>query len=290
VGERRILVIGSQCDALGYLPFLPEAAEEFYAVMTDPERGCCQSALGEKGLLIDPNVHDVTQAIESAYLRAAKDEATLFLAYIGHGATLGRTFYLLPKDAHAYPLTSKTAVPLINLILETHLNASGLATVAGLGVMLDTCQSGMAGIAAAEAWVTDLEGTLRFEMLTASADQPAENGCFIQTLTKLLREGVEAEPSEYLLGLHVRPLIEDLCPNQVPQHPSWNTDKTLWLSRNVARFRTTGASRAATATLPGLLLKLPMWLGFIWRRQRTRSSSASTRSRRSRLWSGLRVT
>jgi hypothetical protein len=233
MGERRILVIGSQCDALGHLPFLPKAAEELYAVMTDPERGACVPALEEMGLLIDPDVAGVKQAIESAYLRAAKAEATLFIAYIGHGATLGRAFYLLPKDAKECPLTSQTAVPLITLILETHLNAPG--QIDGLGVLLDTCQSGKAGIAAAEAWVTDLEGTLRFDMLTAASDQPAVNGCFSRTLTKLLREGIEAEPSEFLLSLHVRPFIGGLCPNQVPQNPSWNVDHTLWLSRNVAR-------------------------------------------------------
>jgi hypothetical protein len=235
MGERRILVIGSQCDSLGHLPFLPKVAEELYALMTDPERGACVPALENKSLLIDPDVAGVKQAIESAYLRAAKAEATLFIAYIGHGATLGRTFYLLPKDAKECPLTSQTAVPLINLILETHLNAPAPGQIDGLGVLLDTCQSGRAGMAAAEAWVTDLEGTLRFDMLTAASDQPAVNGCFSRTLTELLREGIEAEPSEYLLSLHVRPLIARLCPNQVPQNPSWNIDHTLWLSRNAAR-------------------------------------------------------
>ena len=39
MSERRILMIGSQCRALGRLAFLPQAAQELYAVMTDPERG-----------------------------------------------------------------------------------------------------------------------------------------------------------------------------------------------------------------------------------------------------------
>jgi len=45
LGERRILVIGSQCEALGDLAFLPQAAKDLYAVMTDPERGACVTAL-----------------------------------------------------------------------------------------------------------------------------------------------------------------------------------------------------------------------------------------------------
>ena len=42
--NRRLLVIGSQCEALGdtaRLEFLPRAAEELYAVMIDPDLGQC---------------------------------------------------------------------------------------------------------------------------------------------------------------------------------------------------------------------------------------------------------
>ena len=36
-GNRRILVIGSQCASLPPLSFLPQAAMDLHAVMTDPE-------------------------------------------------------------------------------------------------------------------------------------------------------------------------------------------------------------------------------------------------------------
>ena len=45
--SRRLLVIGSQCEAFGdaaRLEFLPRAAEELYAVMTDPNLGQCLPA------------------------------------------------------------------------------------------------------------------------------------------------------------------------------------------------------------------------------------------------------
>ena len=35
MSNRRILVIGSQCKALGRLDFLPQTARDFYSVMTD---------------------------------------------------------------------------------------------------------------------------------------------------------------------------------------------------------------------------------------------------------------
>src|SRR5512147_215396 len=50
MGERRILVIGSQCACLPQLSFLPRAAEDLYAVMTDPDLGGCVPALSEGGL------------------------------------------------------------------------------------------------------------------------------------------------------------------------------------------------------------------------------------------------
>jgi hypothetical protein len=77
MSQRRVLVIGSQCKALGRLTFLPQVAQDLYAVMTDPDRGECVSAIEGDGLLINPTVKETKAAIRSAYFRAAKDQATL---------------------------------------------------------------------------------------------------------------------------------------------------------------------------------------------------------------------
>jgi len=55
MGERRALVIGSQCDGLPNLPlpFLPELAAELFEVLTDPERGGCVRARSQ--LVVDPD-------------------------------------------------------------------------------------------------------------------------------------------------------------------------------------------------------------------------------------------
>jgi hypothetical protein len=53
MSERRVLVIASQCEALGHLDFLPQVAEELYKVMVDPERGKCVPALDVGGLITD---------------------------------------------------------------------------------------------------------------------------------------------------------------------------------------------------------------------------------------------
>lgn len=106
-----------RCEGLGHLDFLPQAAEDLYAVMTDPERGGCVPALPATGLLVDPTVTEARAAIEQAFDRAAKDEATLFLVYVGHGEFSGSDHYLLPKDA-GLPPRSNTAIHSIRLILE----------------------------------------------------------------------------------------------------------------------------------------------------------------------------
>ena len=41
-------------------------------------------------------------------------------------------------------------------------------------------------------------------VLTAAADRPAANGCFSQTLAKLLRDGVSEVPDEHLRCVHLR--------------------------------------------------------------------------------------
>ena len=233
MSERRILVIGSQCEALQPLNFLPQAAQDLYAVMTDHERGACVSAIGGEGLLIDPTVREAKEAIRAAYRRAAEDEATLFIAYIGHGEHVEEDFYLLPRDAQIPP-TFDTAIHLTNLIKETHRNVSGLD---GLAVLVDACYAGLAGFSAAHAWVSGLKGTLRFEVLTAAADRPAADGCFSRTLAKLLREGISEVPAEHLRCANLRSRLETCCPNQVPQHPSYNPDDALWLAKNAGSIR-----------------------------------------------------
>jgi tetratricopeptide (TPR) repeat protein len=235
MAERRVLVIGSQCEALGELSFLPDAAQDFYDVMTDPDRGSCVSALEEEGLLINPTVQTAKEAISRAYALAAKDEATLFIAYIGHGQYCHNDFYLLPLNASAAP-TSETAIHLANLIKE-QCRINPKQGVDGLGVLVDACYSGTFAISVGEQWVRDLQATLRFELMTAtSADRPAANGCFSRNLTKMLRDGIGDVPDSHLRCVHLRSRLEQACPNQeAPQHPAYNPDETTWLAKNSCR-------------------------------------------------------
>ncbi|MGH7965542.1 MAG: hypothetical protein ACRERD_27645, partial [Candidatus Binatia bacterium] len=106
----------------------------------------------------------------------------------------------------------------------------------GLVVLLDTSFSGVAAAGAAAQWVSELAGTLRFEVLTAAADRPAADGCFSRHLVACMKEGLDSVPSETLRCEHLKKVIENCCPNQVPQHPAYNPDDGLFLAKNRARF------------------------------------------------------
>ena len=112
--RRRLLVIGSQCDQFNKLSFLPELAERLHALLTHPGPGGCAGVPLDgrpAGLLIDPTVELAKAAMQRAIADAGKDDATLFLAYIGHGQfqrpdELGGDFFLMPTDAQAYAAQS----------------------------------------------------------------------------------------------------------------------------------------------------------------------------------------
>lgn len=235
MSQRRVLVIGSQCEELGRLSFLPEVAEDLYEVMTDPARGQCAPAL-EMACLLDASVAETKAAIRDAFSRASEDEATLFVAFIGHGEVVDDSgqnpdFYFLPRDASSQP-DDETAVNLTRLISQLRRKHS---TVDGLVVLLDTCHSG-AAVDTASSWLAG-KGIQRFELLTASDYRKAADGCFTRTLVELMKDGMAGEPTPYVRCEHATGVLEDNCPNQEPDHLSRRSAPELFLSINRALAR-----------------------------------------------------
>jgi Tetratricopeptide repeat/AAA ATPase domain len=232
MGKRRLLVIGSQCDALKPpLSFLPDVAKGLYEVMVDPALGDCVPALLTGGLLVDPTVSQTKEALRSAFQLASANNNALLIAFIGHGHRRGNDFYLLPKDA-GERIGSETAVHIVQQIKELYGDYSNID---GLVLLLDTCYSGVAAASAASAWIAELEGELRFEILTATADRRAAEGCFTRSLTEIIRNGLADVLGNTLRCEVLRKELEQRCPNQVPQHPTYNTDPGLYIARNAAR-------------------------------------------------------
>lgn len=237
MGQRRILVIGSQCQAEQELPFLPELAKQFYAAMIDEERGQCAPALPESGLLLDPTVEEADTQIRLAFRRASIEQATLFLAYVGHGTRSDTDFYLLPKNA-TIPPTMRTAVNLVQLIREEFLReAAEGGAIDGLVVLLDACSAGAGLPDVAACWIhRELKRSLRFELLTATGENPAYDGCFTRILIELLLDGDATNRSPNLRTQDCMTPLSHGCNRQQPRIlvNSHGADRGLWLMRNRA--------------------------------------------------------
>jgi hypothetical protein len=229
VGGRNLLVIGSQCRSLAQLSFLPDVATKLYQAMNDPDRGACQPALEPSGLVIDPTVAEAKKAIRMAFERAANDEATLLLAFIGHGEVIqSDDFYFLPIDAE-FPPRDDTALNLVYHVRDLRRQYE----TDGLIVLVDTSYSGTGAVAAGKAWPGIGLGEFRFEFLAATADRPAFDGCFSKNLVRWVQAGMSGVVGD-LRCETVRIALADRCPNQQAQLMSYQSDPGLFLAHNLA--------------------------------------------------------
>jgi hypothetical protein len=237
MGGRRALVVGSQCRSYNLLSFLPAAAQEMAAALLDPEVGGCEPALPDRALLIDPTAVELDDAVSEAFALASQDEATLFLALVGHGDFVGDDFYVLASDTE-HPPTSRGSFLLAQRIKELLAQHS---LVDGLVLLLDTCHAGMAATQAAQRWVQIVgQAGRRFEVLTASDDRTAADGCFTRTLAKALRDG-STQFGRYVRCADLKPVLTATCRRQTAQYLAFDGqravtagDQGLWLGRNPA--------------------------------------------------------
>lgn len=234
VGERRLLVIASQCAELNLLSFLPAAAKDLADSLLYPTAGGCVPAVGD-GVLIDPTIAELDDAITTAFAHASEDEATLIIALVGHGEYIADDFYYLVRDT-ALPPSSRTAFLLAQRIREL----LGLySSIDGLVLLLDTCHAGIAAEQAASRWVHIVsQAGRRFEILTASDDRVAANGCFSRQMAHLVRSGHD-RLGERLRCPDMKSLLAGLCPAQTAVHLAFDGrreiaagDEGLWLALN----------------------------------------------------------
>ncbi|MCE7001747.1 tetratricopeptide repeat protein [Kibdelosporangium philippinense] len=237
MGERRALVIASQCEGLNLLSFLPNAARDVAEVLLDPSIGGCVPALPDTPLLVDPTAAELDSAVTSAFERASEDEATLFIALVGHGEYTFDDFYFLVKDT-PLPPNSRTAFLLAQRIREL-LGQHSLLD--GLVLLLDTCHAGIAAQQAGDRWIQIVgQAGRRFEVLTASDDRAAANGCFSKQLVNIMRSG-HAELGARLRCPDMKVALSGLCPSQTAVHLAFDGrreitagDEGLWLARNTS--------------------------------------------------------
>ena len=101
MGERRALLIGVQNDRFGRLDFVPKVIRDLHKVVLDPGYGACGPALPDgRELLTGPPATRaaMVSALTDAMDSAGREQATLFVYFLGHGHKDGEDFYLVAAD------------------------------------------------------------------------------------------------------------------------------------------------------------------------------------------------
>ncbi|MFG2602285.1 hypothetical protein ACGFT2_01775 [Streptomyces sp. NPDC048514] len=257
--QRMVLVVASQCDALSPLSFVPQLGTDLFQILVDSERGDCQPAAG--GLLLDPERESALEHIETAFQQANDAGALLILAFLGHGIAIDEDFYFLTKDSEGTGSSRKDLH--LSQSLKENLRMHG--NLDGLGVLLDTCQSGRGAQQASQWREVGLGAHLRrYEMLTAAADQPAFDGIFTKTIISILRDGIPVA-GPHLRATDLRAPLQSACVGQRPQHIAhdggvWapKEDKGIWFAHNVATNRSSDDDAVqSTVDIQDRLKQLP---------------------------------
>ncbi|MFD5093142.1 FHA domain-containing protein [Amycolatopsis thailandensis] len=230
------MVVASQCDSLNLLSFLPDVGHDVSTALLDPGIGGCVPALADgRGLLVDPTMVELDDALVEAFERASEDEATLFLSLVGHGEYADDDFYFLTKET-SLPVDSRKSFLFAQRIKEL---LGRYSTLDGLVILLDTCHAGIGAIQAGRRWLRIVgEAGRRFDLLTASDDRVAANGCFSRSLVTVLRSG-HTSFGEHVRCADLKRVITGLCPAQTAVHLGFDgtreiigADQGLWLTLN----------------------------------------------------------
>jgi hypothetical protein len=234
--SRHVLVVGAQCEAMGTLTRLPEAARELHAVLTDPARGACLPRTGDHGSLLVSDTltpEDVRTAVHEAVRRAQADNAVLVVALLGHGFTP-------PQQADLYYMVAKSTVgstmSAVNVgqLLTEAVDERG---VEGVIALIDTCHAAGAMPDAGRIAGGVRAGRTRLSVLTAAAaDQPARGMRLTFALSEVLREGIAGAGTAVYPDARLTEELRGRIVGQAVGRFEYDNDpfvaEGLWLARN----------------------------------------------------------
>lgn len=219
------------------LAFMPDLARTLVRTLAP------QWSIHGNAPVLNPTAANAKKAITAAVAAASEGGETLLLAFLGHGETAEGDqatpdFYLQFDGSSPQP-NSETSIHLVQFLKE-QLRCAQAANLNGLVVLVDTCSAGGVPVQAAMSG-KPIGG--RLEMLVASDDGPAFNGCFTTTLIGALTAGI-AHAGETVHPANVYPRILAECKAQSPVHlsytngylnPAGSHDPALWLMPNRTR-------------------------------------------------------
>ncbi|GAA4460007.1 hypothetical protein [Phytohabitans houttuyneae] len=247
--RRHLLVVASQCRDLPFLDGLEEAARGLHDALADAAVGGCAPGLPDGGSLHHGELaaEQIEQLVRAAAGHAARHEATLVLALLGHGFIPGTAPTLYLMGLHSRQGVREGAVDVRRLLLE----AADRPGVNGVVGIIDTCTAAAAQPSMAELATGTRGGRTRLALLMAAAvGQDAYELRLSRGATGVLRAGVA--DAGLLLDVHSvatqlrRPgLGQDIVVSAFDGDPT--AVGGLWLGHNVAyrRPHRSGTARAA---------------------------------------------
>ena len=287
MGEQRLaLVIGSQCQALGSMSFLPEGPGPVQLEALRPKQrlvvglrdllvdgpGRCAPVrvrgTSAPGLLVNPTKAVADAALTAALGQAHTHEAVLVVHFLGHGTRFEADRDRPARRQHLLHVWDTVADP-----IDTEPESNGwdpyqlverrmphTKKMVGLVFLVDACYASWAK-QQLDTW-SGVGGGLLSAWLGASGDQQAWDGCFTKTLIRVLERGLDA--AEHHRGLLVpellvtdlEPVMAAYCPRQGP-HLGGSASHNLALK--VARNRRASELRASLgldAASEAVLLRL----------------------------------
>ncbi|MEU4690089.1 caspase family protein [Actinoplanes sp. NPDC023714] len=248
------LVVASQCEPMGRLENLDEAARNLREVLLDPRLGFCTDAVDDhpqpspEGELTP---RDVEAAVRHAIERARDSSATLILAFLGHGFTGDdNALYFMCQGSE--PDVLRKSVNVSQLLNEAIFEPG----VESLAVIVDTCHAGEALPMAATALIARAKhGSKNVAALAGAApNEPAYRLRFSTALAEVLREGVAKVDDScpvHLTAASVIDVVRPRTPGQRPVTDEFNGSSYSskpWLAFNACH---PGFDRQAAPRAPG---------------------------------------
>ena len=240
-GDRRLLVIASQCEAFGedlHLSALEVTAKVLHAAMLDPLKGACEPALPEREdrcLVLNPSAEEAKNVLSAAYKRTAADRARLVLSILGHGDfDEDGAFYFLLADSPLKEHDPEFDVAL-NLVERLRKARGAYEGLTGLIVLVDACYSGVALDEAVDRLVARRPADWGCELITASGDRPAWDACFTKTVAATIDGGMKGRYAENIYCRDAQAAAHTTCTKQRSRRLNVDDVGTdLWLAKNVA--------------------------------------------------------
>lgn len=257
--RRHVLVVMSQCEQQGELAELAEIAARLRDIFLDQEIGCCAAGLPDGSAMVAGQMAatEIIAKVDAAIEYAARNDAVLLLAFLGHGFTPGGdpTLYFMGWNSVAGDRGSGVN---IRELLTRAADTPGIRGVMGI---IDTCAAGAAMPDRAGLVNGTRAGQTRISLvMAAGVGRDAFNMELSRQLIRLLSGGIPGAGAHvWLLAPELAAQLTAALTAQPPVFSGYDGAgqalDEFWLARNT-RAGAAGLGSYALAELTEVLAPL----------------------------------